>query len=60
LPLNLLLMHLRTRLRLSLLHRCGLPALILPVCRLSLYDAAAETIPRSLRRLTLLRDLTRL
>jgi hypothetical protein len=47
-------------LRLSLLHRCGLPALILPVCRLSLYDAAAETIPRSLRRLTLLRDLTRL
>jgi hypothetical protein len=42
-------MHLRTRLRLSLLHRNGLPALILAMRLLSLYDAAAETIPRSLR-----------
>ncbi|TCG03857.1 hypothetical protein BZM27_45255 [Paraburkholderia steynii] len=41
--------HLCTRLRLSLLHRCGLPTLILAMRRLPLYDAAAETIPRSLR-----------
>ena len=53
-------MHLRTCLDLSLLHRCGLPTLILAMRRLSLYNGAAEPIPRSLRWLALLRDLTRL